>query len=193
MRYSTGFVVLLVGPLLAGCDKPTLPDSSGKVAQDVRIPEGLNERHAANYLAGAKHLQEIGASKQAAATLKELIAKYPESGAANEAKQILAALEKSNVDAGNDEDGGTVTNPDRDTAEKLLTELPKVKSAKEEEKLLSEFSTWLRENDYKVIISEIDGVYEISCPYFPPETPWVRYAFLDKNNLALLPQTDGDG
>jgi hypothetical protein len=190
MKHSTGLVLMLVLPLLAGCGKPTPPGAGGKTTQSARIPEGLYERHAANFLAGAKHLQKIGEPKQAVASLNELVANYPESDAADEAKQILAELEKRNIDAGEEEDGGVVQNSDRDKADKFLAELPNVKSIDEEKKLLTEFGDWLRENEYKIEVTMIDGKYDLSCPYFPPETPWVRHSFLDKGNLALLPRVD---
>ena len=193
MRHSIGLVVLLVAPLVAGCGKPAPTGAGGKTTQTARIPEGLNERHAANFLAGAKHLQKIGEPKQAEATLNELIANYPESDAADEAKQILAELEKPNVNAGEDEDGGVVQNPDRDKAEKVLASLPNVKSVEEEKKLLTEFGAWLRENEYKIEVIIIDGKYDLSCPYFPPETPWVRHSFLDNSNLEVLPRMDSGG
>ncbi len=194
MRHPIGLlIVLLIFPLMVGCGKPIPAGAGGKPTQAARIPEGLNERHAANYLEGAKHLQRSGDPKQAVATLNELIANYPESDAAEEAQQILAELEKPDVNSGEDEDGGVVQNPDRDKAATFLAALPKVKSVEEEKKLLSEFGDWLRENEYKVEVTPIEGKYDLSCPYFPPETPWVRHSFLDKTNLALLPQIDSGG
>lgn len=194
MKHSFGLsLVLLLLPLLAGCGKPTPAGAGGNPTQAARIPEGLDERHAANFLAGAKHLQEIGERKQAIETLNELIANYPESNAADEAKQLLAELEKPNVNAGEDEDGGVVQNADRDKAEKFLAALPRVKSVEEEKKLLTDFAAWLRENEYKIKVLMIDGNYDLSCPYFPPETPWVRHSFLDNSNLELLPRMDSGG
>lgn len=193
MRHSIGLVVLLISPFIAGCGKPGPAGPGATPPQAVRIPEGLNERHAANFLAAARDLKETGEPKQAVAILNELIAKYPDSDAAEEAKQILGQLEKPNADADENEDGGTALNPDRDKAEKFLRALPNVESVEEEKKLLAEFGAWLRENEYKLSVTMIDGNHDLSCPYFPPETPWVRHSFLDDSNLKLLPQIDSGG
>ena len=56
------------------------------------------------------------------------------------------------------EEGGVVENADRDTAEAYLVALGKV------------------------------GKHVLSCPYFPPVTPWTEHSFLDVKNLELLPQ-----
>lgn len=193
MRNSIGIFVLLVSSFIAGCGKPGPPGTGVSAPHAARIPEGLNERHAANFLAAAKDLQKTGEPKQAVAILKELIGKYPDSDAADEAKQILDQLEKSNVDAAENEDGGAVLDPDRDKAEKFLHALPDVESVEEEKKLLTEFGAWLRENEYKLSVTMIDGKHDLSCPYFPPETPWVRHSFLDDSNLELLPQIESEG
>lgn len=91
------------------------------------------------------------------------------------------------------EDGGVVENKDRDQAQKFFTALPKVESAEQEKKLLAEFGQWLRENEYQVEVKIVDGKHDLSCPYFPPVTPWVRHKFLDIDNLKLLPQGSGAG
>ncbi len=95
------------------------------------------------------------------------------------------------VDRGTDadvEDGGLVENADRDKAEAYFVALGKVQSVEEEEKLLTEFGEWLEENGYKISVVEKNGKHELSCPYFPPVTPWADHSFFDVKNLELLPQ-----
>ncbi|MEL7500715.1 MAG: hypothetical protein AAFN77_24190 [Planctomycetota bacterium] len=88
------------------------------------------------------------------------------------------------------EDGGVVDNPHRDKAEQFLVAIPKVISVEEEKALMTEFGEWLRQNEYKIEVKERDGKYDLLCPYFAPETPWVTHSFLDIGNLDLLPQLD---
>ena len=114
MKHFIGFVVLLVLPLSAGCSKQTPPSTAGKTTQPALIPEGLNERHAATRLAGARHLQETGESEQAVEVLNEIVADYPESDAADEATKLLSELEERNIDTVEAEDGGVVQDPDRE-------------------------------------------------------------------------------
>jgi hypothetical protein len=85
-------------------------------------------------------------------------------------------------------EGGTVENVDRDKCEEYFLALEKVQSAKEEEKLLTEFAMWLNENGYKIRVEMKNGQHVLSCPYFPPITPWTEHSFLDVKNLELLPQ-----
>ena len=95
------------------------------------------------------------------------------------------------VDRGTDadvEDGGKVENADRDKAEAYFVALGKVQSVEEEEKLLTEFGEWLEKNGYKISVVEKNGKHELSCPYFPPVTPWADHLFFDVKNLELLPQ-----
>jgi hypothetical protein len=87
-------------------------------------------------------------------------------------------------------DGGTVENADRDQVNEFFGALSKVQSADEEKKLLTEFAQWLKENCYKLEVEESDGEHMLACPYFPPVTPWTRHAFLDLENLELLPRVD---
>ena len=97
--------LLLIFPLImTGCDKQNPTGGGPNPAPTVQIPEGLNERHAANFLSGAKDFQKDGESEQAIDVLNELLTLYPNSEAADEAKQILAELEKRNIDAGEEED-----------------------------------------------------------------------------------------
>ena len=98
--------------------------------------------------------------------------------------------DRNAVDRGthaNVEDGGTVKDPDRDKAEAYFVALGKVRSAAEEEKLLTEFGDWLSTNGYKISAEEKNGKYTLSCPYFPPVTPWTDHTFFDIKNLDLLP------
>lgn len=85
------------------------------------------------------------------------------------------------------EDGGQVENADRDKAEAYFVALRKVRSMEEEKKLLTEFGEWLSTNDYKITVVEKNGKYTLSCPYFPPVTPWTDHTFFDIKNLDLLP------
>ena len=96
-----------------------------------------------------------------------------------------AVVSESNPEV---EDGGVVENADRDKAEAYLVALGKVRSVVEEKKLLTEFGEWLSTNDYKINVVEKNGKHELSCPYFPPVTPWTAHTFLDIKNLELLPQ-----
>ena len=91
------------------------------------------------------------------------------------------------------EDGGIVENADRDKAEAYFVALGKVQSAGEEEKLLMEFGEWLRKSGYKIRVEVRKGKHVLSCPYFPPVTPWTDHSFLDAKNLELLPRLDDGG
>ena len=91
------------------------------------------------------------------------------------------------------EDGGRVENPDRDKAEEYFVALGEVRSAEEEEKLLTEFGDWSSKKDYQISVREKSGTYELSCPHFPPVTPWTEHEFYDIGNLNLLPQRDDGG
>ena len=86
------------------------------------------------------------------------------------------------------EDGGVQENPDREKAEAFLVALKNVKSAEEERDQMSEFGEWLKRNHYKVRIETKNGKHEISCPYFPPDTPWISHLLFDTKNLELLPR-----
>lgn len=86
------------------------------------------------------------------------------------------------------EDGGVVENVDRDKAEAYLVAIGKVRSAEEEKQLLSDFGKWLVKNGYKVRVAEKNGKHELSCPCFPPVTPWTDHTFFDIKNLELLPR-----
>ena len=91
------------------------------------------------------------------------------------------------------EDGGTVENADRDKAEAYFVALGKVQTAEEEEKLLTEFGEWLKKTGYKIRVEEKNGKHNLSCPYFPPVTPWTEHSFRDIKNLELLPRLEDDG
>ena len=86
------------------------------------------------------------------------------------------------------EDGGAVENADRDKAEAYFVALGRVQTVEEEEQLLTEFGEWLKKNGYRISAVEKEGKHELSCPYFPPVTPWAEHSFLDVTNLDLLPQ-----
>lgn len=85
------------------------------------------------------------------------------------------------------EDGGKVESADRDKAEAYFAALGRVRSAKEEEQVLSEFGEWLRASGYRIRSEVKKGKHVLSCPYFPPVTPWTEHSFLDPGNLELLP------
>ena len=103
------------------------------------------------------------------------------------ASDIDAVASKPNPEL---EDGGVVENADRETAQEYLGRLAKVQSAEEEKKLLTEFAQWLEKNEYKVRVEVKNGKHVLSCPYFPPVTPWTEHSFLDLKNLELLPRLD---
>ena len=91
------------------------------------------------------------------------------------------------------EDGGPDKNVQRDKAEGYFMALRGVQSVDEEKQLLTEFGQWLTESGYKIQVEENDGRHKLSCPYFPPVTPWTEHAFYDIQNLQLLPLLeDGD-
>jgi hypothetical protein len=92
-----------------------------------------------------------------------------------------------------DVDGGTIENPDRDRAQEYFGAFAKVQSIEEEEKLLTEFAEWLKKKEYKVGVEVKNGKHILSCPYFPPVTPWTEHSFLDVKNLELLPRLDNGG
>lgn len=88
------------------------------------------------------------------------------------------------------EDGGTVENVDRDKAEVYFSALGEVQSAEEEAKLLNEFGEWLREKGYAIKVDVKNGKHNLSCPYFPPVTPWTSHSFIDIKNLELIPRLE---
>ena len=88
------------------------------------------------------------------------------------------------------EDGGRVENADRDKVEAYFIAFGKVRSVEEEEKLLTEFGEWLSKKGYRISVVEKNGKHELSCPYFPPVTPWTGHTFFDIKNLELLPRPD---
>lgn len=87
-------------------------------------------------------------------------------------------------------DGGVVDNPHRETADDYLTALGKVATAEEEEKHLIKFADWLKKNEYSIRVEEANGKHVLSCPFFPPVTPWTTHSFIDIKNLELLPRLD---
>lgn len=91
------------------------------------------------------------------------------------------------------EDGGTVENADRDEAAAYFMAFGNVRSAEEEVQLLREFGAWLREKGYAIKVDLKNGKHDLSCPYFPPTTPWTSHSFFDVKNLKLLPLLENDG
>ena len=89
-------------------------------------------------------------------------------------------------------DGGSVDNPHREKADDYLSALGKVSSAEEEAQHLTEFAAWLNKNDYRIRVEEAEGKHVLSCPYFPPVTPWTAHTFIDIKNLELLPRLSKD-
>ena len=88
------------------------------------------------------------------------------------------------------DDGGQIENADRDKTEAFFTAIKKVQSADEEKELFAEFGNWLKANGYKVRVELKNGMHQLSCPYFPPVTPWTSHKMLDITNLELLPQVE---
>lgn len=92
-------------------------------------------------------------------------------------------------DAGADiEDGEGGPEAERAKCREFFAALGQVQSAEEEARVLTEFAAWLRENDYKIRVELEDGQHALSCPYFPPVTPWTKHTFHDAENLELLPR-----
>ncbi len=89
-----------------------------------------------------------------------------------------------------DVDGRAILSADREKAQEYLTALAKVASVAEETKLVAEFGEWLKKKDYKIRAEVKDGQHVLSCPYFPPVTPWTEHSFLSVKNLELLPTLD---
>ena len=85
------------------------------------------------------------------------------------------------------EDGGVVKNADRDTAQDYLGRLAKVQSGEEEKKLLTEFAQWLKTKEYKVRVEVKNGKHVLSCPYFPPVTPWTDHTFVESRIWNCYP------
>ena len=88
------------------------------------------------------------------------------------------------------EDGGVVENADRDKAEAYFVAIGEVRSVEEEEELFTEFGEWLKEKGYKIRVEVKNGKHDLSCPYFPPVTPWTSHEILDVKNLELLPRVE---
>ena len=68
-------------------------------------------------------------------------------------------------------------NEHRARAEAYLAALGEVGSAEEEKALLTEFGEWLRANRYRIRVEAKADSHVLSCPYFPPVTPWAEHAF----------------
>ena len=100
----------------------------------------------------------------------------------------LLSNHRQNSHAEKIEDGGVVENPDREQVQKYFTKIRKINSADQEKKLFTEFAQWLNDNSYKIRIDLKNETHTLSCPYFPPETPWCRHTFFNTRNLDLLPQ-----
>ena len=98
MRHLTGSILLLFLLVMIGCGKQNPVGAGGPPARTLTQKE-IDEKHAANFLAGAKDFQNDGHPKYAINTLKELLERFPDSESAVEAKQMLAEIEKQNPDA----------------------------------------------------------------------------------------------
>ncbi|MCR9200181.1 MAG: hypothetical protein NXI04_16220 [Planctomycetaceae bacterium] len=183
MRQAIG-LLLLVLPV-TGCGKPTPAGAGGKPVNAVRVPD-LQERHARNFLTMALEAKNDGDTQRAITGLEKVIADYPTSQAADRAQVVLKKLQDGSAKT-DTEDGETPQNPDRDRAQEFLSQLSQIKSAEEEMKLLTEFADWLRDNKYTVRLEIVDDATRLTCPDFPPVTPWVSHTFLDSQNMALLP------
>ncbi|MGZ0163597.1 MAG: tetratricopeptide repeat protein, partial [Planctomycetales bacterium] len=122
MKLLGGSLLLIFPLIMTGCGKQNPAGAGPNPAPTVLIPEGLNERHAANFLSMARDLQKDGESKQAIEVLNELLTVYPKSDAADEARKLLADLKKRSLDAGaaaGDHDPGEMV-----TTRGLLTHFP---------------------------------------------------------------------
>lgn len=92
MRHLAGSTILMLLLTMAGCGKPN-PAGGGTPPARVLTQKEINDKHAANFLTMAKEYQTEGHPKYAVNTLKELLEQFPESEAADEAKQMLAEIE----------------------------------------------------------------------------------------------------
>jgi hypothetical protein len=122
MKPLAGTFLLLFPLIMTGCGKQNPAGAGPKPAPTVLVPEGLNERHAANFLSGAKGLQKDGESEQAIEVLNELLTLYPKSDAADEARKLLSDLKKRSLGVGaaaGDHDPGEIV-----TVRGLLTHFP---------------------------------------------------------------------
>ncbi len=99
MKTLSGSLLLIFPLIMTGCGTQNPVGGGPNPAPTVQIPDGLNERHAANFLSGAKELQKDGESEQAIEVLNELITLYPKSDVADEARQFLADLKKQSPNA----------------------------------------------------------------------------------------------
>lgn len=93
MKNTTGSILLLSLLIVIGCSKPNPVGPNGPPAGMLSQKE-IDEKHAANFLAGAKDFQNEGHSPNAINTLNELLELFPDTEAAVEAKQMLAEIEE---------------------------------------------------------------------------------------------------
>lgn len=100
MKHSTSSILLIFLLIMTGCGKPNPVGTGGTAPARMLTQQEVNEKHAANFLAGAKDFQKDGHPKYAANALKELLEQFPDSRAADEAKQMLAEIENNEPDDG---------------------------------------------------------------------------------------------
>ena len=93
MKHVHGSILLIFLLGSSGCGKPNPVGARGHAAR-MPTQKEIDEKHAANFLAGAKDFQNEGRPKIALRTLKELCKQFPNSDAAVEAKQMVAEIEK---------------------------------------------------------------------------------------------------
>ena len=86
------------------------------------------------------------------------------------------------------EDGGSVKNEDRDRCAEYFEAFANIGSASEEKRLFTEFGDWLTKRGYLIEVEAKNGKHVLSCPYFPPVTPWTEHSCFDVQHLKLLPQ-----
>lgn len=86
------------------------------------------------------------------------------------------------------EDGGTAASSDRATCSNYFDRFAELQSSEEEAELLTEFGNWLSKHEYLIHVEMKEGKHVLSCPYFPPVTPWTEHTFLDVANLERLPR-----
>lgn len=109
MRHLIGSILLMFLLLMTGCGKQNPVGAGRTPAITVLTQKEVDEKHAANFLDAAKDFQKDGQSKHTINTLNVLLDKYPESDAANEARQILAEIEKQKIAEKDRESGETIT------------------------------------------------------------------------------------
>lgn len=100
MKQIAASVLISLLFVVVGCGKQNPAGATATPASSFLTQNEVDERHAANFLEAGKEYQQDGQTRNAKSTFKVLLDKYPNSDAAAEARQILAATEKQESGAG---------------------------------------------------------------------------------------------